>query len=154
MITEVYTYFHPDLVSVLFVDEERQEDPVWVFLNITFPRLDCDILGLDLQDDLGRHEVGFSADNVIIKTPIENGQGCRFEGQFTVNRVPGNFHLSTHSAHNQRKQIDYGKVDMGHILHELRFGDKNKGNKNKTKNKTKNKQKRKRKRKRKRREKE
>jgi endoplasmic reticulum-Golgi intermediate compartment protein 1 len=54
---------------------------------------------VDIQDDLGRHEVGFIDDTV--KTDINNGLGCRLKTRFRVNKVPGNFHVSTHAAREQ-----------------------------------------------------
>lgn len=44
-------------------------------------------LGVDIQDDLGRHEVGF-VDNTE-KTPLNSGNGCRFHSTFQINKVPG-----------------------------------------------------------------
>jgi len=73
-------------------------------------------VGIDIQDDLGRHEVGF-IDNTL-KTPENNGVGCRINASFKINRVPGNFHVSTHSAASQP-----ANGDMKHIIHELTFGD-------------------------------
>ena len=43
------------------------------------------VIGLDIQDDLGRHEVGF-VDNVE-KEPINDEEGCRFSANFKVNKV-------------------------------------------------------------------
>ncbi|XP_058427820.1 endoplasmic reticulum-Golgi intermediate compartment protein 1 isoform X2 [Marmota monax] len=65
---------------------------------------------------MGRHEVGH-IDNSM-KIPLNNGVGCRFEGQFSINKVPGNFHVSTHSATAQPQN-----PDMTHIIHKLSFGD-------------------------------
>lgn len=45
-------------------------------------------VGIDIQDDLGRHEVGFIEDTQ--KTEWNNGKGCIFETRFYINRVPGN----------------------------------------------------------------
>ena len=42
-------------------------------------------IGLDIQDDLGRHEVGF-VENVD-RQPANNGAGCRFKTKFNVNKV-------------------------------------------------------------------
>ena len=42
-------------------------------------------VGLDIQDDLGRHEVGF-VDNTE-KIPLDNGLGCRFKSHFKINKV-------------------------------------------------------------------
>jgi hypothetical protein len=74
------------------------------------------VVGIDIQDDLGRHEVGF-IDNTH-KTPENNGVGCRINASFKINRVPGNFHISTHSAAQQP-----ANGDMKHVIHELTFGD-------------------------------
>ncbi len=73
-------------------------------------------LGIDIQDDLGRHEVGFHENT--IKTPENNGVGCHINATFKIVRVPGNFHVSTHSS---QKQPQNG--DMKHVIHELTFGD-------------------------------
>ena len=73
-------------------------------------------MGIDIQDDLGRHEVGFHENT--IKTPENNGAGCRVNGSFTIARVPGNFHISTHAS---AKQPTNG--DMQHVIHDLIFGD-------------------------------
>lgn len=43
------------------------------------------VLGLDIQDEMGRHEVGH-IDNSM-KIPLNQGVGCRFEGEFTINKV-------------------------------------------------------------------
>ena len=44
-------------------------------------------VGLDIQDELGRHDVGFVENTV--KTPFNAGKGCVFESLFHINRVPG-----------------------------------------------------------------
>lgn len=43
------------------------------------------VVGLDIQDEMGRHEVGH-IDNSM-KVPLNNGYGCRFEGSFSINKV-------------------------------------------------------------------
>jgi hypothetical protein len=73
------------------------------------------VVGIDIQDDLGRHEVGF-IDNTL-KLPENDGAGCRINASFTINRVPGNFHVSTHSAASQPRT-----GDMKHVIHDLTFG--------------------------------
>lgn len=45
------------------------------------------VVGLDIQDEMGRHEVGH-IDNSM-KIPLNNGDGCRFEGHFSINKVSG-----------------------------------------------------------------
>lgn len=43
------------------------------------------MVGLDIQDEMGRHEVGH-IDNSM-KIPLNQGDGCRFEGEFSINKV-------------------------------------------------------------------
>ena len=46
----------------------------------------CEHLGIDIQDDMGRHEVGFVENTV--KTPVGgNNEGCLFEARFHINKV-------------------------------------------------------------------
>lgn len=55
----------------------------WMF--VTLLSLPPAVVGLDIQDEMGRHEVGH-IDNSM-KIPLNNGVGCRFEGQFSINKV-------------------------------------------------------------------
>lgn len=43
------------------------------------------VVGLDIQDEMGRHEVGHIDNSMRI--PVNNGAGCRFEGHFSINKV-------------------------------------------------------------------
>jgi len=114
--SEFASFISVDVESELFVENVVDTDKIPVFLNITLPRLPCRYVGLDIQDDMGRHEVGFMENTV--KEEINEGNGCRFEGHFMVNKVPGNFHVSTHSAEKQPSDID-----MAHTINSLIFGD-------------------------------
>ena len=76
----------------------------------------CKYLGLDIQDDLGRHEVGF-IDNTV-KNDINDGQGCRMQISFKINKVPGNFHVSTHSSIEKPEN-----PNMAHVINDLTFGE-------------------------------
>ncbi|VDP18148.1 unnamed protein product [Soboliphyme baturini] len=104
------------LVSELFVDDARTDSHISVTANVSMLQLSCEYLGLDIQDELGRHEVGFIEN--VRKVPIEKSNGCRLEARFSINKVPGNFHLSTHSSEKQPSN-----PDMRHIIHSIRFGD-------------------------------
>ena len=73
-------------------------------------------IGLDIQDDMGRHEVGFVENTE--KTPLGE-KGCTFHATFQINKVPGNFHVSTHSAKEQPDNPDFS-----HRIVEVRLGDK------------------------------
>jgi len=116
--SELSHFISPEIVSELFVDNPGNSDEkIPVQLNITLPRLSCEFIGVDIQDELGRHDVGFVENTV--KTPFNGGKGCVFESVFHINRVPGNFHVSTHSADRQPDNSD-----MAHFITSLTFGAK------------------------------
>lgn len=122
-VSELIDFLTPEIINELFVDQASSgSDKIDVRLNVSLPLLDCKYAGLDIQDDSGRHEVGALAN--MVKAPIETTDikgkhtGCRLEVSFQINKVPGNFHLSTHSASQQPSVID-----MAHEIHEISFGD-------------------------------
>nr|XP_031293660.1 endoplasmic reticulum-Golgi intermediate compartment protein 1 isoform X4 [Camelus dromedarius] len=117
-LSELTGFITTEIVNELYVDDPDKDSggKIDVSLNISLPNLHCELVGLDIQDEMGRHEVGH-IDNSM-KIPLNNGVGCRFEGQFSINKVPGNFHVSTHSATAQPQN-----PDMTHIIHKLSFGD-------------------------------
>ncbi|XP_052541050.1 endoplasmic reticulum-Golgi intermediate compartment protein 1 isoform X1 [Tympanuchus pallidicinctus] len=118
-LSELTGFIATEIVNELYVDDPDKDSggKIEVNLNISLPNLHCELVGLDIQDEMGRHEVGH-IDNSM-KIPLNNGDGCRFEGHFSINKVPGNFHVSTHSATAQPQN-----PDMTHIIHKLSFGDK------------------------------
>ncbi|CAF3307077.1 unnamed protein product [Rotaria socialis] len=122
LLIELYYFITPDVVSELFVDvpESGIADRIPVHLDVTVLGINCPFLGIDIQDDLGRHEVGFLENTV--RTPDNSGAGCRINATFKIARVPGNFHISTHSAAMQP-----ANADMKHVIHDLTFGDSIKG---------------------------
>lgn len=115
-LSELSLFITHDVVSELTVEDPvKHSEKIPVFINLTLPNLNCKYLGLDIQDDMGRHEVGFQ-DNTQ-KFEVNGGNGCRMESHFLINKVPGNFHVSTHSAESQPDN-----PDMTHIIHKVRFG--------------------------------
>ncbi|XP_072177725.1 endoplasmic reticulum-Golgi intermediate compartment protein 1-like [Diadema setosum] len=117
LLSEFTSFIRPDVVSELYVDNPGEVERLSVRVNLTLPRLSCHVVGLDIQDDMGRHEVGY-VDNTN-KEPINDKKGCRFYSDFTINKVPGNFHVSTHAVGmNQPTQPDFT-----HVIHEVSFGD-------------------------------
>nr|XP_032808060.1 endoplasmic reticulum-Golgi intermediate compartment protein 1 [Petromyzon marinus] len=118
-LSELSGFITTEIVSELYVDNPEKDSTgkIEVKLNISLLNLQCDVVGLDIQDEMGRHEVGFIENS--IKIPLNEGSGCRFEGVFLINKVPGNFHMSTHSALMQPE-----KPDMTHTIHKLTFGEK------------------------------
>jgi len=107
-------------ISEVYVDNPASSEDanrIPVSITVELPNLECDFVGIDIQDDMGRHEVGF-VDNTE-KTPINGNTGCLFHSTFQINKVPGNFHVSTHSSHKQPKISDFS-----HKIKEVRFGER------------------------------
>ncbi|VDK28236.1 unnamed protein product [Gongylonema pulchrum] len=115
VISDLVSFLTLEIRSELFVDDPGREGRIKVHLNVSLPYLSCNYIGVDIQDDNGRHEVGFVQNTE--KVPIA-ASGCRFEANFEVSKVPGNFHLSTHAAERQPQ-----KYDMRHKIHSVAFGD-------------------------------
>ncbi|XP_065883405.1 endoplasmic reticulum-Golgi intermediate compartment protein 1-like [Dysidea avara] len=123
--TELSSFIQLETVSEVFVDRPSpvsngqsplSSDQIIVKVNITLPHLNCEYLGLDIQDEMGRHEVGFMENTR--KVPLNDNTGCLFDGSFHINKVPGNFHFSTHGAQEKPRV-----VNMQHMIHSLEFGD-------------------------------
>ena len=75
------------LTTKIYVDLNCVFDEFFsILIFVLFFRLKCEFLGIDIQDDMGRHEVGF-VENTI-KTPLGIDQeGCLFEARFHINKV-------------------------------------------------------------------
>jgi len=116
LVVELLWFISPDIKSELIVENLDPTERIPVRINISLPRMKCEYLGIDIQDDQGRHEVGF-VENTI-KTPLGD-DGCLFEAKFHINKVPGNFHLSTHSV-----DVQPDNYDFAHEIHEVSFGSK------------------------------
>ena len=76
------------------------------------------VLGIDIQDEMGRHEVG-NFENMKKLKLGPDGRGCRLEASFKINKVSGNFHVSTHARSQQAGK----NVNFKHQLHNLIFGE-------------------------------
>ena len=124
-IYEVQGFMAVNSHAELIVDLTHRDDFVPVNLDITFPKLPCDVLSLDVQDILGTHKTDVmgelykhrldangkivSTESALdkqawrgaimerVKTEFDAKQGCNMKGFFKVYRVPGSFHVSTHA---------------------------------------------------------
>jgi len=114
--SELYAFLSPTIESVLYVDDPGEQEQLPVNLDITLHELKCDVIGIDIQDDMGRHEVGNFND--MVKTDLETG-GCRLQATFKINKVSGNFHVSTHAKSSQAGK----NVVFKHTIHQLLFGE-------------------------------
>jgi len=118
LMSEFIAFLMPEVASQLFVHNsvtDSSDGKIPVYLDISVFHIPCKFLGIDIQDDLGRHEVGFIEDTS--KLDINNGEGCRMKTIFKINKVPGNFHVSTHASQEQPES-----TSMSHQIHSLTFG--------------------------------
>lgn len=122
---EVQNFVNAESQAELIIDTSHRDDFVDVNVDITFNRMPCDILSLDVQDILGTHKTDvmgdlkkhrldkngktISTESALekhefrvsirdrVKKEMDEEQGCRLQGYVKVYRVPGNFHIATHS---------------------------------------------------------
>nr|CDP97065.1 Bm7215, isoform e [Brugia malayi] len=87
VINDLLNFLTLEVRSELFVDDPGREGRIEVQLNISLPYLSCYYIGIDIQDDNGRHEVGFVRNTE--KIPIGTS-GCRFEGKFDISKTSQN----------------------------------------------------------------
>lgn len=140
---EVVSFISPKVRSDMFVaQDEGHGAKLRVNFNMTFHKLPCFALSLDVLDVLGRHEVGMSG--TVHKTRIsvtgenlgefsDNShdamvqskmEGCNIEGHVMVNKVPGNFHVSAHGLqHLVQRYLDHANIEVPHTIHTLWFGE-------------------------------
>jgi hypothetical protein len=120
IVSELNLWLSNELVSQVYVDNPGKDERIPVSITVELPKLKCEYVGLDIQDDQGRHEVGF-VDNTR-KTPMgDDASGCMFHARFQINKVPGNFHVSTHSVGHRAHNFS---PDFTHKIREVRFGDR------------------------------
>ena len=148
LISETLSYFDHKIVKVTLIDQNTSNSPVKVNLDISLPHVPCLPLSLDQQDSVNKHIVDASTnlkkirinsqgeqitetlektlDN--LKGMIDRSEGCRVVGFIYINRVPGNFHLSFHVAHElvSRLPREYlNKIKFSHVINHLSFGEEN-----------------------------
>ena len=72
----------------------------------------------DEDDDMPNYD--------MVKSQISNQEGCQIKGYFLVNKVPGNFHISSHafSPIIHRLVADgFFNFDLSHKINHISFGD-------------------------------
>jgi hypothetical protein len=150
--SELSEYLRVTTQSEMFVDVNRGGEKLTINFDITFPRFPCGIMSLDAQDIIGTHIVnvegsmkkqrigndgsslgdedalasGVKFDADAIRKQLERSEGCRMHGYIRVNKVPGNFHISSHAFHEHIHGIvggDFSRLDLSHQITHLSFGD-------------------------------
>lgn len=72
---------------------------------------------------LNHEQVGSILEQTI--KALDEKEGCNVEGTVIINKVPGNFHLSTHAFGDvvQRLYMGGRRLDFTHTIKHLSFGD-------------------------------
>ncbi|XP_077491045.1 endoplasmic reticulum-Golgi intermediate compartment protein 1-like [Amblyomma americanum] len=69
-LSEFISYMSPELVSELYVDNPSSTEKIPMSIDITLLKLDCSVVGLDIQDDMGRDEAGFVEDTCGLRLSV------------------------------------------------------------------------------------
>ena len=144
---EVLSFARPRERTDMYVaQDEGSTHRLRVNLNMTYHRLPCFALSLDVLDALGRHEMGMSgalhkrrttggyAGKPLVLlgdfdgTPeaqfdAQKHEGCNVAGYVTVNKVPGNFHVSAHGMQHVVMRYLGGNINCIHEIHDLWMGE-------------------------------
>ena len=121
--SEIVNYFSEHTYSNLFIGTSHRSDVFHANIDITFPKMPCDVIGLNYRDslensvndyfgELHKHRIDKNGKDLGIESWYEKtqqrneiyhralkefkqGQGCRLEGYIEMNRVPGFFYITT-----------------------------------------------------------
>eukprot|EP00744_Colponema_vietnamica_P005440 GILI01007973.1.p1 GENE.GILI01007973.1~~GILI01007973.1.p1 ORF type:complete len:356 (+),score=101.40 GILI01007973.1:82-1068(+) len=150
--SELFAYLSVQTQSEMFIDVNRGGEKLRINIDVTLHRLPCSIVGLDAQDIMGSHEVDVSGsmvkrrltpsgsvigeENALggshsevdldrVRKEVEDKEGCQMVGYIFVNKVPGNFHISTHSQSHILNRVfsSLESVDVSHSVNHISFGD-------------------------------
>jgi hypothetical protein len=148
-IFEIQNFLRNESHAELIIDTTHRDDFVNVNVDVMFPRMPCDILGLDVEDILGTHKTDvmgelfkkrLDSNGKVLSTEsahdkeesrskirdrareeLKAKQGCQFTGFIKVYRVPGDFHIASHtfddiifSLRNEGYHLDYS-YKINHI---------------------------------------
>ena len=117
-----WSFMTPGMVSDLIIDQKHLSQKLRVSIDIEFPKYPCSFLSLDIENVLKVHLVNID-ENLQKRTMPEmeiyndrglnneqrlqrvlkdakEQKGCRMNGTFEIDRVPGNFHFSCHGYAN------------------------------------------------------
>lgn len=146
---EIASFINPEPRTDMFVAQDQEGTRMKVNVNMTYHKLPCFALSFDVLDALGRHEVGMAGGLVHKRTnggysgaqpltindewteekydskiwPSQTHEGCNVAGFVTVNKVPGNFHISAHGLGDRVQQYLKGRMNVVHTIHSLWLGD-------------------------------
>lgn len=147
-VSETDAFFKNTIRKETLVDQDSDTSSVQLNIDITLPYTPCHPISLDQQDDVNKHvldssehlqkirltkdgediEGGFERTVDELTKAIENQEGCRLKGYILVARVPGNFHISFHVAHDLVARLPrylIPRLKFTHVINHLSFGAEN-----------------------------
>lgn len=152
-LTEFNEFLKVRTVSEMFIDTNKGGEKLVVNIDISMPHLPCDLASFDAQDVMGSHHLNIGGDlrkrrlsadgtqgeeirhgdgdtNFNLERAnkaFQDKEGCRFYGTFSVNKVPGNFHVSSHAYMDHVNVIfsqnGINTIDLSHNIHHISFGE-------------------------------
>ncbi len=152
-INEYFNFQGLKVTKTLYLDPHPLDERIKIRLKIKLRNAPCGILSLDLLDDLRHHQVdipikkqkidsegGFLEDfNPVtnttvryenIKKDLDDEKGCQLEGEFEIDKVSGNFHISFHNYMEMYRKLvrvdheHFMKLNLSYEIEELLFGSK------------------------------
>lgn len=140
------------IIKNLYLDPHPKEEKIKITLKIKLKNAPCGILSLDLLDDLKHHQVDIPISKIKIKnneilkdyTPepdtekrytdikqdLDSKIGCLLKGNFEIDKVSGNFHISFHNYMDHYRKLvkldheQFMKLNLSYEIEELLFGSK------------------------------
>ena len=162
-LNEYYNYKQKIITTLTYVDKNRGSDRIPVNVNIELYNLPCDLLSIEIRNDLGlkvqniegnltRYDInikkevigqkpyalenlgrfGHDHDHIAqpdyeaVKNRIKNKEGCKLEGQFYIDAVPGSFIISAKAFYptiERLKREGLDTTNLEHKIKELYFGE-------------------------------
>lgn len=117
-LSAISSFISPRTYTDILVDQKHSQDKLKVNIDIEFPSFPCGILSVDIENVLRVHEVNVRESLQKFELPghelyedrnltfeqrlnktveqLDSKRGCRITGFFWIDRVPGNFHFSSH----------------------------------------------------------
>ena len=153
-IYEFKNYFIIKTKSELLIDNSISSSSFKIYVDLTMHRIPCYILNMDISDFTGAHtsnvkgtlvkkslnkngrvlkmdtsdinnkkDAKFTTDDVI--NAFNEEQGCRLTGSFKVMRLPGNFHIASHTFAPIINEFEEKGVfihfNLTHTIHHISF---------------------------------
>jgi len=158
LINEYLNYRQNIMTTLTYVDKDRGTDQVLVNINLELPNFPCELLSIEIRNDLGlrvqtlegnltkysinsKNEIlgqkpyalenlgrfGHDHDHIaqpdydMVKNQIKNKEGCRLEGSFNIDAVPGSFIISGKAFYPTIERLRREGLDTSNLEHKINY---------------------------------